>query len=925
MIQVHVHPPLGAVTSVRAAAIGFRVYFVRTAPGDPPVGAAEIWTNMRGGGREWQGIALAEASAATRPELALLDPAQLGCGAQQIQQFWLDAESAAAAPRFEFTVRWRALAPAAGGWQWAGAAGHNARVVVHHHHRPLPSVREAPLNFWRQQLRQMLAPADGADGAPPLAAEAWAVSPGGASCLLRPCDAAAAAGRRSLCRLAGVARHLAFVRSDPFWIAPRCGEAAVDTGGREALALLAELDSGVYAALVPFSRDAASTATLAVHPPNQLHIRPHPPPDAAVRVAVSLNQDPHCAMAEAMGRVQQQPPIQQPPIQQPPIQQPPVQQQQPTPPEHPCALAAHLGYCTWNAFYQRVDHGALVVTLGAMQRASARTGQPMPAWVLIDDGWQDVDECSGRGRLRDMRADAAKFPGQLKATVGALAALGVRRVGVWHALWGYWRGIDPGGPLAQQFDLVAYRRSRQQPPPADGDDDDGGGSDVHLIAPHAVHAFYDAFYAWLRAQGVSFVKVDCQGAFETLDDYAGPPAAARAVAAMRAAYYDAMESAALAHFGPGSIVHCMAQSPYLVARTLQQQQQQQDQDQRPAAGVAIRNSDDYVPDAPDHHAWHIYRNMANTVWSRALGGSLAADWDMFQPGRPESHAHAVARALSGGLVYITATAADYDQADLCAVAGRDGSVLPHLPLLLDSRCLFADMTKVPAVAAASVAFPRAGAVVAALFNVSAAAVVAPVGLCALFAEAMDRLETPAAAGDCFAVHQQSTGRTQLIAAATPPHAIALQPLAADAVTVARMAAIRSTDRSAVLHAACLGDTSRYAGIGAVERRVYSVLSPSVPGSPRPAPSPPAAQKRQWHVRVRVAPSPQRVAFAFCVREAAPDARRLPVAVCAVRVSGVASSVASWSFDDAAGTLDVVLEHTAPSSSSPLCVTVSLSA
>ncbi|KAJ2774810.1 hypothetical protein IWQ57_000655 [Coemansia nantahalensis] len=599
-----------------------------------------------------------------------------------------------------------------------------------------------------------------------------------------------------------------------------------------------------------------------------------------------------------------------------------------------------MGYCTWNAFYHAVDHDRLV---SALRCIGARADQPLPGWVLIDDGWQAVDAYGGHGRLHDMYADENKFPGQLRRTVDVLSGLGIRRIGVWHALWGYWGGIDPAGPLAQQYALVACRRRRSLA--ADRD------SELLLIAPSSIRAFYDAFYAWLHAQGVSFVKVDYQGAFEALDSYAdaSPQDAPAAIAAMRVAYYDAMEAAALKHFGPGSVIYCMAQSPFVVARALQHQGQHQcavDGVLPDTERMAFRNSEDYVPEKAASHGWHIYCNMANTVWSRTLGDYFTTDWDMFQPGQPEIGVHVAARALSGGMVYVTATDADVEAADLRSVAGSDGSVMPHQPLLLDDRCLFADMTAVPAILAASFAAPKAHALVVALFNVSSSAVVAPVAVCRMYTEAMRRLEhqlhqqiaaggnvapslrlaaMDGLAGDFLAIHQHSTGRVQVVAAGSASaHVFGLQPLACDAVTVAGMTPIRSADRSATLYAACVGDTGRYGGAAAVERSVCGVLSLSVPDTPRSSPPPPPPSRRQWHVRARIAAGSRQTTFVFSSREAAaPDARQLPITVRDVRVSGGggSSGAADWHFDERTGALRVVLHPSAAASS----VTVSLCA
>ncbi|KAJ1934399.1 hypothetical protein EC988_008823, partial [Linderina pennispora] len=132
------------------------------------------------------------------------------------------------------------------------------------------------------------------------------------------------------------------------------------------------------------------------------------------------------------------------------------------------------------------------------------SGEPRPEWVLIDDGWQSVTEYSSQGRLVSHEANP-KFPAQLQGTVTELSSLGVKRVGVWHALWGYWGGIDPHGPLAHDYALERFHRLPNSAVPVE--------ADVWVISMQDVHAFYDQFYRWLRSQGITFVKVDCQASF----------------------------------------------------------------------------------------------------------------------------------------------------------------------------------------------------------------------------------------------------------------------------------------------------------------------------------------------------------------------------------------------------------------------------
>lgn len=64
------------------------------------------------------------------------------------------------------------------------------------------------------------------------------------------------------------------------------------------------------------------------------------------------------------------------------------------------------------------------------------------SWVLLDDGWSDVDRKNGT--LRSFGADPSRFPKGLSHTVRLLKdEFGVKYVGVWQAFQGYWNGVDP--------------------------------------------------------------------------------------------------------------------------------------------------------------------------------------------------------------------------------------------------------------------------------------------------------------------------------------------------------------------------------------------------------------------------------------------------------------------------------------------------
>ncbi|KAJ2683897.1 hypothetical protein IWW39_005238 [Coemansia spiralis] len=829
MTRPYIYPPLGLLTCVSGPVIAFRVHFIHSSSSEaPPVSDVEIWSDMSGDG-EWHGTPLVRTADSGAMELTFLDVAQLGEGCQ-IEQFYLDLPaSVAVARRFEFTLRWKST-DSPEEWKWASAAGHNARIAL----RPrLADSGMTPASYWRQQLRSLLRPACSSDTLPPPAtaiADSWQVSSSGASCMFKPSEFDnAASGADFFGQLEAIDGILAFARKDPFWIIPRAGTDTASAAGLDVVLVLIELSTGAYAALMPFAKDAPTKHTVVFRtgPSNTLYLRASPALDSAtssIRVAASVSQRAHDAIHNLLERIQLALPRSS-------IDEL-CAHSQPAPP-HATSLSGSIGYCTWNTFYQQVSHDGVVSVLSDLCRVGRATRQPVPEWVVIDDGWQTTTQDNSQGQLSEICANRDKFPGRLKQTVQALSKLGIARVGAWHALWGYWGGIDPSGDLARRYTLERYHRKWCPAVKAE--------SDVWLISSESVAAFYDEFYQWLHAQGISFVKVDYQAAFETLSELDGSE-----VYSMYNAYYDAMESAARRYFGPGSVIYCMAQTPHLILRTLQHLSPAPSAQQR----EIMRNSDDYYPDVPESHGWHIYCNMANALWSRQLDSRLAGDWDMFQPGKKESHLHAAARILSAGPLYITGSATDYSQQDLASVIGHTGRTPLPSPPLIASSCLFADMTTTAGFLIGSTTLADESAVIISVHNVFHELVVAPVLVSQILAESA---ATGSLGDSHYVIHQQSTNKVCICQIPGDMYTLALRLLACEALTVAKMAMFQSTDRSATLYATCIGDTSRYAGIAVVERNVFGVVQKLAPSSHLSrARSPCGSGQRQWTLRARIA-------------------------------------------------------------------------
>ena len=74
--------------------------------------------------------------------------------------------------------------------------------------------------------------------------------------------------------------------------------------------------------------------------------------------------------------------------------------------------------------------------------------------------------------------------------------------------------------------------------------------------------------------------------------------------------------------------------------------------------LLVRNSDDFFPQVPDSHPWHIFCNAHNALLTQHL--NVLPDWDMFQTSHPWAHFHAAARCVSGGPIYITDAPGKHD-------------------------------------------------------------------------------------------------------------------------------------------------------------------------------------------------------------------------------------------------------------------------
>lgn len=84
--------------------------------------------------------------------------------------------------------------------------------------------------------------------------------------------------------------------------------------------------------------------------------------------------------------------------------------------------------------------------------------------------------------------------------------------------------------------------------------------------------------------------------------------------------------------------------------------------------MMVRNSDDFFPNVPTSHPWHIFVNAHNSLLTSHL--NILPDWDMFQTSHPYSSFHAAGRCVSGGPIYFTDEPGEHNLDLISAMTAR---------------------------------------------------------------------------------------------------------------------------------------------------------------------------------------------------------------------------------------------------------------
>ena len=289
----------------------------------------------------------------------------------------------------------------------------------------------------------------------------------------------------------------------------------------------------------------------------------------------------------------------------------------------------YFGWCSWDAFYTDIDEEKV------LQKIYELKDKKIPVrWVLMDDGWLNIKD----RRLVSFEPDHDKFPNEFKDITDKIKSeTDIDWIGVWHTLAGYWGGIAPDSDLALKYKENLYETKN--------------GKLIPHYKPELGSKFWRDWYSYLRDQGIDFVKVDGQSALKNF--YKNN----EEIGKVAFGTHMGLEGA-LNLFMNGNIINCMGMAMENILN-------------RPSTCIS-RNSDDFVPNEENSFREHMLQNTYNALYHDNVN---ACDWDMYWTNHIDAKRHALARAISGGPIYISDRIGDSVYEEIIPLVYNDGRIL----------------------------------------------------------------------------------------------------------------------------------------------------------------------------------------------------------------------------------------------------------
>jgi hypothetical protein len=327
----------------------------------------------------------------------------------------------------------------------------------------------------------------------------------------------------------------------------------------------------------------------------------------------------------------------------------------------------YLGWCSWDAMQINVTEE------GLLEKCKEFADKDIPVkWAIIDDMWADCRGLNDRPFLNDnmyqqmhataltsFEADKVRFPKGLKHCVTEMKKYGLK-VGMWHPTSGYWKGVDPEGPLAKEFaDCLEMLPNGNLNPRMDKE---------------KLFKFYNAFHTFFKECGVEFVKIDNQSFLR--GHYTNIYPVGYAARELHAG----LEASVGKNFD-NNIINCMCMAI-------------ENQWNRPTSAIN-RCSGDFQPENREWFITHILQCVYSSMFQ---GEFYYNDFDMWWTDDGQAGKNSLLRAISGGPIYVSDKIGRSNKHILDPLAFDDGRILrcdrPARPTL-DSLFNDPQTTKVP--------------------------------------------------------------------------------------------------------------------------------------------------------------------------------------------------------------------------------------
>ncbi|ANW95364.1 hypothetical protein AXE80_03275 [Wenyingzhuangia fucanilytica] len=298
----------------------------------------------------------------------------------------------------------------------------------------------------------------------------------------------------------------------------------------------------------------------------------------------------------------------------------------------------YLGWCSWEHYKHKINEEIILKAAKDIKTSSI----PF-RWMLIDDGYLDHKQ----NALLSFGVDKKKFPNGWEPIM-AQKDEKIKWFGIWRHFNGYFGGVSLNHHMPQLQDYLIERNPR-------------GKRKFYMpkISEEAANAFYHEMTEHTKKSGFDIIKVDFQS-----DNFRNNTGASNAILGVHynnTALEENTKSKGL------MFLNCIAQQSFNVFNH--------------RYSALIRGSVDYKT-TKDRLDVTLVQNFANAFW---LGHTHWLDQDMFFANFKETaQLMAVARAMSGGPIYLSDEPENIDDTVLKPLTYKDGRIVgtlaPAVPL-----------------------------------------------------------------------------------------------------------------------------------------------------------------------------------------------------------------------------------------------------